>query len=627
MDDTLFDPITMSSMLQALPEIQQRQRRVQQMRDAQASFQALQNKPGNGNYVPTQQGGLYQTVAQRIPDYAQAGNQITGALGAYLGQRAGNTAEDQLNESRNAQILRGIQQATGGGAGGGNTAVGAPGSAPGGDTPTSTTMRAYLNLVGGPDMKDIIGQIPHVSSTKVATNGNLVNVMSNGDVRDTGVKADYKMRQQAIANGDIIQIPTVASHQGEVYNVTQGRRVDAQDYGQQPNQPQAQGQPTGFDAINQQVAQREGGYVTDGTPKGTANFGINQAAHPEIPNVKDLTRDQANQILKTQYWDAIGADNLPPSLQGAAYDAAVHMGVPKAQDLLQQSGGDPTKFGQLRRDAYDQMFASGAINQNEYLSGIKRNAQTMQGGPTATTVAATGPNGNVATVTGPQGNTAGGMRVLTPAEKATQEAQAKVGVELANAPAVAAAKAASEAQADIAKKKADLKLAVQSQNDNTDKLLEQIQRLKNDPNLEKILSGSVMGGLKDDDLDSRVGHIYQTLNPGAASALALYQQVRSNAALQGLQQFRGLGMRITQGEFNVDAKGQTMLNRALSKQDFAAELDRLAKHVTDAKKVINENANSPTWRPDVRADTQPTGGGATQAGQLSDADLLKKYGL
>jgi hypothetical protein len=628
MDDSLFDPITLNTMMQALPDIQQRQRRVQQLRAAQQQMTDLANTPGTGNYVPTQQGGLYPTVAQRQPDYAGAGNKIAGTIGALISQNAGNGAEDQYNATRNQQILRGIQQASGTGAPASGASSGASG-APGGDMPTGATMRAYLNLIGGPDMKDVIGQIPHVSSTKVGDNGNIINVMSDGSMRDTGMKADFKAKIQALANGDLVSVGQSGEGRGKA---TPLQMAGAQVNNQTGAQPQ-QNMPTGFDALDAQVAQREGGYTSDGTAKGTANFGINQAAHPEITNVKDLTAPQAQAIRKSQYWDAIGGDQLPPALQGAAYDAAIHMGVGKAQQLLQQSGGDPERFGQLRRDAYDQMFANGAINKDEYLSGIQRNVHSLQGGPTPVATTATGPNGNVTgtAVTGPNGNTAGVLRVLTPAEKAQQEAQAKAGVEIANAPALGAAKASSEAQADLAKKKSDLKLSVASQNQNTDKLLDQIQRLKNDPNLEKILAGSVMGGVTDDDLDSRVGTLVQTLNPQAANAIALYQQVRSNAALQGLQQFRGLGMRITQGEFNVDAKGQTVLSRKLNPDDFKAELDRLAKHVSDSRKIVNDNANSPTWRPDVRADTQGSDASAAApaapAGQMSDADLLKKYGL
>lgn len=89
---------------------------------------------------------------------------------------------------------------------------------------------------------------------------------------------------------------------------------------------------------------------TNGTP---TNFGINQAAHPEV-DVKTLTKEQAGAIYKKDYWDKIGGDQLAqknPALATIAFDTAVIAGVGRAKDLLAQSGGDPSKFMDLR-EAY-----------------------------------------------------------------------------------------------------------------------------------------------------------------------------------------------------------------------------------------------------------------------------------
>lgn len=88
---------------------------------------------------------------------------------------------------------------------------------------------------------------------------------------------------------------------------------------------------------------------TNGTP---SNFGINQKAHPEV-DVTKLTKDQAAQIYKKDYWDKIGGDKLAaqdPKLAMAVFDTAVIAGVPKAKALLNQSGGDPSKYMELRAD-------------------------------------------------------------------------------------------------------------------------------------------------------------------------------------------------------------------------------------------------------------------------------------
>lgn len=86
---------------------------------------------------------------------------------------------------------------------------------------------------------------------------------------------------------------------------------------------------------------------TNGTP---SNFGINQAAHPEV-DVKTITKDQAKAIYKKDYWDKIGGDQLAqknPALATIAFDTAVIAGVGRAKQFLEQSGGDPSKFMDLR---------------------------------------------------------------------------------------------------------------------------------------------------------------------------------------------------------------------------------------------------------------------------------------
>jgi len=115
--------------------------------------------------------------------------------------------------------------------------------------------------------------------------------------------------------------------------------------------PQAGG---GFDAAVAGVLQREGGYNgSDGHSAAPVNFGINQKANPDI-DVRNLTQEGAKQIYKQRYWDAIGADQLPPEAQAAVFDAAVNQGVGAAQQMWQAAGGDLQRFNQLRIERYRQ---------------------------------------------------------------------------------------------------------------------------------------------------------------------------------------------------------------------------------------------------------------------------------
>lgn len=121
--------------------------------------------------------------------------------------------------------------------------------------------------------------------------------------------------------------------------------------------PRAQGgKAAGFDSVVAQILKTEGGYnASDGNSNAPVNFGINQRANPDI-DVKSLTPEKAKAIYKERYWDKIGADKLPAELQATAMDAAVNQGVGNAKKWIEQSGGDVTKFNELRREHYEELL-------------------------------------------------------------------------------------------------------------------------------------------------------------------------------------------------------------------------------------------------------------------------------
>lgn len=118
--------------------------------------------------------------------------------------------------------------------------------------------------------------------------------------------------------------------------------------------PAMGGASGGFEAAIGPLLQREGGFVAkDGRSGAPANFGINQKFNPDI-DVKNLTADQAKQLYKTRYWDAINADQLPPDAQAAVFDAAVNQGPETAVKMWQESGQNVQRFNQLRLERYRQ---------------------------------------------------------------------------------------------------------------------------------------------------------------------------------------------------------------------------------------------------------------------------------
>lgn len=85
---------------------------------------------------------------------------------------------------------------------------------------------------------------------------------------------------------------------------------------------------------NQLTNQSEGGFVNRKTDKGgPTNMGITLTRLSQergyqctIQDLKNLTREEANKIYKSGYWDTVKADDLPSGLDYAVYDFYVNSG-------------------------------------------------------------------------------------------------------------------------------------------------------------------------------------------------------------------------------------------------------------------------------------------------------------
>lgn len=133
------------------------------------------------------------------------------------------------------------------------------------------------------------------------------------------------------------------------------------------------------------VFEAEGGVTND--TGGLTNMGISQRANPDV-DVENLTRNQAAQIYKDRYWDAIDADNLPPDLAMVAFDAAVNQGVSQAKQWITASGGDPETYLLLRRAHYETLARRNPDRYGQYLDGWNNrlnNLEARLSRPTQTT--------------------------------------------------------------------------------------------------------------------------------------------------------------------------------------------------------------------------------------------------
>lgn len=82
------------------------------------------------------------------------------------------------------------------------------------------------------------------------------------------------------------------------------------------------------------VLKHEGYYSNDlKDPGGETKFGISKRAYPNL-DIKNLTREQAIDIYKRDYWDKL-PDGLSKNVHGALFDCAVNTGISRAIKLLQ----------------------------------------------------------------------------------------------------------------------------------------------------------------------------------------------------------------------------------------------------------------------------------------------------
>lgn len=98
-----------------------------------------------------------------------------------------------------------------------------------------------------------------------------------------------------------------------------------------------------FDAAFHKLLGSEGGYVDHPSdPGGATTWGVTQAvarANGYTGHMRDFPVDMAKAIYWRQYWVPIKADDLPPAIRYAVFDAAVNSGANQAVKWLQRAIG------------------------------------------------------------------------------------------------------------------------------------------------------------------------------------------------------------------------------------------------------------------------------------------------
>ena len=96
-------------------------------------------------------------------------------------------------------------------------------------------------------------------------------------------------------------------------------------------------QLTTFNKIIEVVLQHEGGYVNDPNDLGgETNFGIAKRFYPDV-DIKNLTKEEASDIYRRDYWDKNKVDDMPEQLRHIYFDMCVNFGRGGAVKVLQQA--------------------------------------------------------------------------------------------------------------------------------------------------------------------------------------------------------------------------------------------------------------------------------------------------
>ena len=97
------------------------------------------------------------------------------------------------------------------------------------------------------------------------------------------------------------------------------------------------GHEGGFSDVRSDPGNWTGGTVGSGQLKGT-KYGISAGAYPNL-DIRNITLAVAHDIYQNDYWNRVGASDMPPRLAFVMFDAGVNNGVSRAIRWLQESVG------------------------------------------------------------------------------------------------------------------------------------------------------------------------------------------------------------------------------------------------------------------------------------------------
>lgn len=118
-----------------------------------------------------------------------------------------------------------------------------------------------------------------------------------------------------------------------------------------------------FDLSFDRLLGHEGGYVNNpADPGGETNWGISKRSYPQL-DIKKLTRNQAKEIYRRDFWDRINAGTLHDGVAHQLFDFAVNSGIETSVRYFQRALGvaDDGHWGPVSQRAADAMTETDQI--------------------------------------------------------------------------------------------------------------------------------------------------------------------------------------------------------------------------------------------------------------------------
>lgn len=118
-----------------------------------------------------------------------------------------------------------------------------------------------------------------------------------------------------------------------------------------------------FDTAFNRLMGNEGGYSNNpDDPGGETNWGISKRSYPDL-DIRNLTREQAKEIYKVDFWNRIHADQMYDGVAFQALDFAINSSIETAVRKLQHAVGvaDDGHWGPVTQAAAAAMTESDEI--------------------------------------------------------------------------------------------------------------------------------------------------------------------------------------------------------------------------------------------------------------------------